>query len=88
MLTWEPPTGNKYSPLFYFVTITNESGVAVQNVTLAGTQLIIAIPDPCEQYNASVTAQYTSIINCTGFNATTSLAGGNEFVCAGLASCV
>ena len=44
--------------LNYQVEIRNSSGLLVYNQTLSGTQLVYTIPDPCDRYDAAVTAIY------------------------------
>ena len=82
-ITWGPPADTKFSLLSYIISLTSGSGVAIKNITLVETHFIIAILDPCQLYYASVTAQYTSPTNCSGTNATTTLVGGNSFICIG-----
>ncbi|KAL5502766.1 hypothetical protein EMCRGX_G009587 [Ephydatia muelleri] len=46
------------SALKYQVEIRNSIGLLVYNKSLSGTQLVYTIPDPCDRYDAAVTAIY------------------------------
>ena len=76
-LTWlfEPAMS---SALNYQVEIRNSIGLLVFNKTLSGTQLVYTFPDPCDRYDAAVTAMYGyPNLTCTqrGF---VQLAGGKD----------
>eukprot|EP00731_Ephydatia_muelleri_P006673 Em0003g921a len=56
-ISWifEPATS---SALNYQVEIRNSIGLLVYNQSLSVTQLVYTIPDPCDRYDAAVTAIY------------------------------
>ena len=75
-LTWAYST---QSPaLSYIVFVTNGSGVLIYNETVMKPPVIIPAPDPCDHYEAIVTATYTSVVNCSGNGTTITLVGGKH----------
>ena len=41
--------------------------------------MIITTPDPCDHYEATVTATYTSVVNCSGNGTTITIVGGKDY---------
>ena len=79
-ISWvfEPATS---STLKYQLEIRNSSGLLVYNQTLSGTQLVYTIPDPCDCYNATVTAIYGyPNLTCTQ-RGSVQLVGGEDRSC-------
>ena len=69
------------SALNYQLEIRNSSGLLVYNQTLSGTQLVYTTPDPCDRYNAAVTAIYGyPNLTCTQ-RGLVQLAGGKDKYC-------
>ena len=76
-ISWifEPVTSSARN---YRVEIRNSSGLLLYNQTLSGTQLVYTIPDPCDRYNAAVTAIYGyPNLTCTQ-RGSVQLAGGED----------
>ena len=66
------------STLNYQVEIRNSIGLPVFNKTLSGIQLEYTFPDPCDRYDAAVTAIYGyPNITCTQ-RGSVQLAGGKS----------
>ena len=79
-ISWifEPATS---SALKYQLEIRNSMGLLLYNQSLSGTQMVYTIPDPCDRYDAAVTAIYGyPNLTCTqrGF---VQLVGGEDRYC-------
>lgn len=67
------------SLLNYNIEIINKSGTMVYSQTLSRTQLIYTIPDPCDYYDAVVTAIYShSNVSCLQNASMQQLVGGMD----------
>ena len=77
-LRWSFASDN-YSTLNYQVVIINRFGVLVYNKTLSGKQLEYIIPDPCDNYNATVTAIYGYQNQKCLQNASVEIFGGKKY---------
>ena len=86
-ISWifEPATS---SALNYQVEIRNSIGLLVYNQSLSGTQLVYTIPDPCDRYDATITAIYGyPNLTCTQ-HGSVQLVGGKDRYCLYLMACV
>lgn len=77
LLAWGHIYTAQSTPLSYVVSIINGSGTLVYNWIVRESQWIVTIPDPCDQYEAIVTAMFPSV-NCSGNGTTTTLVGGTK----------
>ena len=79
-ISWifEPVTSSARN---YQVEIRNSSGLLLYNQSLSVTQLVYTIPDPCDRYDAAVTAIYGyPNLTCTQ-RGSVQLAGGEDRYC-------
>ena len=68
----------QFPALSYIVLVTNSSGASVFSRTVMEPPVIITTPDPCDHYEATVTATYTSVVNCSENGTTITIVGGNH----------
>lgn len=78
MLSWEQPSVMQSTSLMYNVLIINRTGTVVYNETVNGLQVIITGLNPCDSYNATVTAQYANL-SCVGNGIVASFEG--KYLC-------
>ena len=75
---WKPPSDDQSPSLSYNVLVKNGSGILVYNETVREPRWIIPTPDPCDHYEATVTAVYMYFfpnLTCAG-NSTMKILGG------------
>ena len=77
VLAWGPLPVQSPSLLSYVVEVINRSGVLVYRGTVTVPQVTITTPDPCDQYEATVSAQYMMPNHtCTGNSSSSKSLGG------------
>ena len=74
---WSPPSDAQLSIVSYVVVVKNGIGVALYNMSIREPTLDIAIPDPCDKYDVTVTAVYGS---CLGLQNTSLQYTSGEFL--------